>query len=70
MVEWNTTDRGQIQEDGFTTSYGEQDSDADYDGKSCSDHHQLPGRGIRDVESLTLLHGLGLREMDEADDDE
>jgi len=55
---WNTTDRRQAQESRFTTSYGEDDADADYDGKSCSDFHQLPGRGIEDVESLTMLHGM------------
>lgn len=37
----------------------------DWDGKSCSDHDQLPGRGIEDVESLTMLHGLGLNAMDD-----
>jgi hypothetical protein len=72
MPEWNQTERGKMREDQFTTSYGDRSasgagggSGADWDGKSCSDFHQLPGRGIEDVESLTLLHGLGLQEMDE-----
>lgn len=54
-----------MQDDQFTTSYGEQDADSDWDGKSCSDFHQLPGRGIRDVESLTLLHGLAVSEAED-----
>lgn len=64
MPEWNHTDRGQIQDDPFTTSYGDTNADSDYDGKSCADFHQLPGRGIEDVESLTILNGLALQSED------
>lgn len=63
---WNTTERGQNRED-EDSYYGEQ---SDWDGKSCSDFHQLPGRGIRDVEDLTLLHGLALKESGESEDDQ
>lgn len=68
MPQWNHTDRGQIQDDPFTTSYGDQTTESDYDGKSCADYHQCPGRGIEDVESLTMLHGLAMQELDESDD--
>jgi hypothetical protein len=60
---WNTTERGTSREEQFTTSYGDRNQDPDWDGKSCSDFHQLPGRGIEDVESLTMLHGLGMNAM-------
>jgi len=65
MPQWNTTERGKTQEDQFTTSYGDGSTDGDYDGKSCSDFHQLPGRGIRDVEDLTMLSGLAHYEQDD-----
>lgn len=75
---WNTTESGKMREDEFTTSYGERSrgnggdsGSAGWDGKSCADFHQLPGRGIRDVESLTLLNGLARQEAaDEPDEDE
>jgi len=69
MPQWNTTERGKTQEDQFTTSYGQGKGGGggtDYDGKSCSDHHQLPGRGIRDVEDLTMLSGLAHYDDDES----
>lgn len=68
MTNWDTQERGRNQENRFTTSYGEDDADADWDGKSCSDFHQLPGRGIEDVESLTMLHGMEM--SDEYGEDE
>lgn len=61
MPQWDTETAGQMRDDGYTTSYGDgtnAEGRADYDGKSCSDYHQIPGRGIEDVESLTILHGL------------
>lgn len=69
MPRWNQTDRGQIRDDPFTTSYGDRNADSDYDGKSCSDYHQLPGRGLRDVESLTMLSGLSEYDQDEIPDE-
>lgn len=66
--DWNTTESGTIQENHFTTSYGDDtDSEADWDGASCSDHRHVPGRGIRDVEDLTMLHGIGLNAMGDED---
>lgn len=56
MPEWNTTERGKTRED-----QDKEYEDADWDGKSCMDHHLLPGRGIRDVEDLTMLSGLQAR---------
>lgn len=53
MPNWNTKTRGQNRD--TEDSYFD---NSDYDGKSCSDHHQLPGRGVRDVEDLTMLSGL------------
>ena len=69
MVNWDRQNRGRSREAEYTTSYGDdQNGEADYDGKSCSDFHQLPGRGVEDVESLTMLHQLGLNSMDEDED--
>jgi len=72
VPEWNQTERGKMREDQFTTSYGDRSasgagggSGADWDGKSCSDFHQLPGRGIRDVEDLTMLSGLAHYDQDQ-----
>lgn len=63
MPNWNRQRDGN-RESEYTTSYGDEKQDgADYDGKSCADFHQLPGRGIEDVESLTMLHQLGLNSM-------
>lgn len=56
--QWNTTDRGKTREDQFETSYGDGSSEGDWDGKSCSDYSQIPGRGVRCVEELTMLSGL------------
>lgn len=53
MPQWNTTDRGVMRES--ETSYTEQ---TDWDGKSCADHEQLPDRGMRGVEDMTMLQGL------------
>jgi hypothetical protein len=69
MPQWNHTERGQIRDDPFTTSYGTQDADSDWDGKSCADYEQLPQRGPRDVESLTMLSGLAEYDSDEIPDE-
>jgi hypothetical protein len=53
MPRWNTTDRG-VNREAEANFHDKKD----YDGKSCMDHHRLPGRGISDVESLTMLSGL------------
>lgn len=64
MVHWDTNTRGQNREE--ESGYYDE---TDWDGKSCSDFHQLPGRGIEDVESLTMLHGLGMQEMEDESED-
>lgn len=70
MVNWDTQNRGRSREEQYTTSYGDdQDDGGDYDGKSCADFHQLPGRDIEDAESLSMLHQMGLNAMDEDDEE-
>lgn len=72
MPEWSRQREGNRRSN-YSTSYGDDRSASgagdsggtDYDGKSCSDFHQLPGRGVEDVESLTMLHQIGLNGMDE-----
>lgn len=61
---WDTKNRGQSREDEDSYFEGE----TDWDGKSCSDFHQLPDRGIRDVEDLTMLSGLRANAEDESED--
>lgn len=65
MPQWNTTERGKMREE--EDSYFDSE---DWDGKSCADYHQLPGRGIRDVESLTMLSGLSEYDQDEIPESE
>jgi hypothetical protein len=60
MPQWDTNTRGQNRED-EDSYFGDK---TDWDGKSCSDFHQLPGRGIRDVEDLTMLSGLAEYDTD------
>lgn len=68
MVNWDKQNRGRNREAEYTTSYGDDKQDGgDYDGKSCADYHQLPGRGIRDVEDLTMLSGLAHYDEDQND---
>lgn len=69
MPEWDRQNRGRSQKNRYSTSYGDdKQEDGDYDGKSCSDFHQLPGRGIADVEDLTMLSGLRDYDTDEESD--
>lgn len=59
MPNWNTTDRGITRED--EESYYES---RDWDGKSCMDHHGIAGRGIEDIEDLTMLSSLPISESE------
>lgn len=63
MVNWDTQTRGQNRQNEDSYYHNK----TDWDGKSCADFHQLPGRGIRDVENLTLLSGLQHYDNDEGE---
>lgn len=53
MVQWDTQNRGRSRESQFTTSYGEENSQGDYDGLSDADFPGLPLVRLRgDVESV------------------
>lgn len=53
MPNWNRRERGVMtdEEEGYYDS-------GDYDALSCAEFDGLPGRGVRDVEDLTMLSGL------------
>lgn len=67
MPEWNTTERGITREDQNRT-FGDE---ADYDGLSCMVGPWWPhANGGYGVEDTTMLHGLGLKTMEDDDSDE